>query len=152
MGDTYSQIYIHYVFAVKGRECLLHKDWRHEVFQYIAAIIKTKNQKPIIVNGMSDHVHALVGLSTTISVSDLIRDVKNNSSKFINNKKYLKPKFEWQEGFGAFSYAHSQLDTVYKYILNQEQHHQNHSFKDEYIEMLKKFQVDYKEQYLFEWV
>lgn len=152
MANTYSQIYIQYVFAVKSRACLLHEDWREEVFQYMAGIIKAKNQKPIIVNGMADHVHILVGLSPTMSVSDLIRDIKNNSSKFINNKKYLKSNFEWQEGYGAFSYAHSQLDTVYDYILNQKQHHQINSFKDEYIEMLKNFQIEYNEKYLFEWL
>ena len=152
MAGTYSQIYIQYVFAVKGRENLLHQDWRDEVFQYISAIIKSKDQKPLIVNGMSDHVHAFVSLSPSMSISNLIRDVKNNSSKFINNKQYLRSKFEWQEGYGAFSYSQSQIEKVYKYILNQQYHHSKKSFQEEYTEMLEKFQIDFKEQFLFEWI
>lgn len=123
MAGTFSQIYIQYVFAVKGRENLLQKTWRDEVFKYIAGIIKEKNQKAIIVNGVADHVHVFVGLKPSMNISDLVRDIKNNSSKFINEQKFLKGKFSWQEGYGAFSYAHSQIDKVYQYILKQEEHH-----------------------------
>lgn len=122
MAGTYSQIYIQYGFAVKGRENFLQKPWRNEVFKYIAGIIKGKNQKPIIVNGVSDHVHVFGGLKPAMNISDLVRDIKNNSSNFIIVNKFLKGKFSWQEGYGAFSYAHSQLDNVYQYILNQEEH------------------------------
>lgn len=123
MAGTFSQIYIHYVFAVKGRENLLHKPWRDEVFKYISGIIKGKNQKPIILNGVEDHVHVFVGLKPAMCISDLARDIKNNSSNFINQQRFLKGKFSWQEGYGVFSYAHSQIDNVYQYIVSQEEHH-----------------------------
>lgn len=152
MAGTFSQIYIQYVFAVKGRENLLQKPWREEVFKYMSGIIKGKNQKSIIVNGVADHVHVFVGLKPSMNISDLIRDVKNNSSNFINENKFLQSKFSWQEGYGAFSYAHSQMDDVYKYILKQEEHHRKKTFKEEYLEFLQKFEIDYNEQFLFEWL
>jgi len=108
MAGSYSQIYIQYVFAVKGRQNLLQKPWREEVFKYISGIIKGKNQKPIIVNGVSDHVHVFVGLKPSMNIPDLVRDIKNNSSNFINENKWVKGKFCWQEGYGVFSYSHSQ--------------------------------------------
>jgi REP element-mobilizing transposase RayT len=152
MANTFSQIYIQYVFAVKGRENLLQKPWREEVFKYMAGIVKDKNQKPIIINGVSDHVHIFVGLKPSMSVADLIRDIKNNSSKFINMEKFVKGKFAWQEGYGAFSYAHSQVQNVYQYILRQEEHHRTKTFKEEYLDFLQKFEIDYDEKYLFEWL
>ena len=123
MAGTFSQIYIQAVFAVQGRTNLLQKPWRDEVFKYMAGIIKNKNQKPIIVNGVADHVHAFIGLKPSMALSDLIRDVKNNTSNFINENNWVRGRFSWQEGYGAFSYGHSQMDTVYNYILNQEEHH-----------------------------
>jgi len=152
MAGTFSQIYIQYIFAVKGRQSLLKKPWQTDVFKYMAGIIKGKNQKPIIVNGVSDHVHVFVGLRPSMCVSDLVRDVKNNSSKYINQQNFISGKFEWQEGYGAFSYAHSQIDDVYKYIQQQEIHHKKKSFKDEYLDFLKKFEVEYNEKFLFEWL
>lgn len=152
MVGTFSQIYVQVVFAVKGRENLLRKPWREEVFKYMSGIITNKGQKPIIVNGVSDHVHLFIGLKPSIQLSDLVRDVKNNSSKFINEEKFLKGKFAWQEGYGAFSYSHSQLDSVYQYILNQEEHHKQKSFKEEYVNFLKEFQIAHEEKYLFEWI
>ena len=123
MAGTYSQIYIQIIFAVAERENLLHSTWRDNVFKYISGIIKEKKQKPIIVNGVSDHVHAFIGLKPSMKISDLVRDIKNNSSNFINNHNLVPGKFYWQEGYGAFSYGRSQIDNVYKYILNQEHHH-----------------------------
>lgn len=152
MVGTFSQIYIQYVFAVRGRESLLIKPWRDEVFKYISGIIKGKNQKPIIVNGVKDHVHAFVGIKPGICISDLIRDVKNNSANFINEKRLVKGKFAWQEGYGAFSYSHSQLSNVYQYIANQEQHHLHKTFREEYLSFLQKFEIDYQEKYLFNWL
>ena len=152
MAGTFSQIYIQYVFAVKGRENLLQMPWRDEVFRYIAGIIKSKQQKPIIVNGVSDHVHVFVGLKPSMPISDLVRDIKNNSSKFINEQKFVKGKFSWQDGYGAFSYSHSQIENVYQYILNQEEHHRKKTFKDEYIEFLQKFGIEFNEKYLFDWL
>ncbi len=152
MAGTFSQIYIHYVFAVKGRENLLHKPWRDEVFKYISGIIKGKNQKPIILNGVEDHVHVFVGLKPAMCISDLARDIKNNSSNFINQQRFLKGKFSWQEGYGVFSYAHSQIDNVYQYIVSQEEHHRKKNFKEEYIDFLKRFEIEYNEKYLFQWI
>jgi REP element-mobilizing transposase RayT len=131
MAGTYSQIYIQVVFAVKDRANFLLKPWREEVFKYMAGIIKEKNQKPIIVNGVSNHVHLFIGLKPAMALSDLIRDVKNNTTNFINDKKFVPGKFSWQEGYGAFSYSHSQVDAVYQYILNQEHHHKNKTFREE---------------------
>lgn len=152
MTNTFSQIYIQYVFAVKDRENLLQKSWRNEVVKYIAGIINRKNQKPIIINGVADHIHVFVGLKPSISIADLARDIKNNSSNFINEQRYLKGKFSWQEGYGAFSYAHSQLENVYSYIANQEEHHRKRTFKEEYLDFLQKFEIEYNEKYLFEWL
>jgi len=152
MSGTFSQIYIQTVFAVKGRENILDKKWREEVFKYMAGIIKNKGQKPIIINGVTDHVHVFVGLKPAMSVSDLIRDVKNNSSNFINEKKWLRGKFSWQEGYGSFSYSHSHIENVYNYILNQEEHHKKKTFREEYLEFLKEFAIEYDEKYLFDWI
>ena len=152
MAGTFSQIYFQIVFSVRGRENLLQKPWREEVFKYIAGIIKSKNQKPIIVNGVSDHVHLFVGLRPSMPVSDLVRDVKNNSSNFINENEFVRGKFSWQEGYGAFTYGHSQMNQVYQYVLNQEEHHKKKSFREEYLDFLHKFGIEYNEKYLFEWI
>jgi len=151
MPGTFSQIYIQIVFAVKGRENLIHDSWKNDLHKYIAGIIKGKNQKPIIVNGMSDHIHAFVGLRPSMAISDLARDTKNNSSNFINDHKFVKGKFAWQEGYGAFSYSHSHIGKVYDYILNQEKHHKKKTFKEEYIDLLRKFEIEHDEKYLFDW-
>lgn len=152
MAGTYSQIYIQIVFAVKGRENLIGKIWKDDLYRYMAGIIKNKDQKPIIVNGMPDHVHIFVGLRPSMTISDLVRDIKNNSSNFINEGRLVKGKFSWQEGYGAFSYGHSQIEHVYNYILNQEEHHKKKSFKEEYLDFLQKFDVDYTDKYLFDWI
>lgn len=152
MAGTVTQIYVQAVFAVKGRYNLLQKPWRDDVFKYMAGIIKNKGQKPIIVNGVADHAHLFVGLKPSMAVSDLIRDVKNSTSNFINEQKWISGRFAWQEGYGAFSYAHSQVETVYNYILNQEEHHRKRTFREEYLEFLEKFQVPYEDRFLFEWL
>ena len=152
MSGTYSQIYIHIVFAVKGRESILQKSWRKDVFEYMSGIIRGKNQKPIIVFGVEDHVHLFIGLKPTMSISDLVRDIKNNTSKYINDRKLVLGRFSWQEGYGAFSYSHSQLDNVYQYILNQEEHHRKKTFKEEYMGLLQKFEIEHDDRYLFEWL
>ncbi|HEU5289197.1 MAG TPA: IS200/IS605 family transposase [Cyclobacteriaceae bacterium] len=152
MPGTYSQLYIQVVFAVKFRENLLVKPWRTEVFKYMSGIVDNKGHKSIIVNGVEDHVHLFIGLKPSMAISDLIRDVKNNTSNFINEKKFVKGKFSWQEGYGAFSYSHSQIDAVYQYILNQEEHHRTRTFREEYIDFLKKFNIEHDEKYLFDWI
>jgi putative transposase len=151
MPGTFHQIYIQIVFAVKGRENLVRDNWKTELHKYIAGIVKGKGQKSIIVNGMSDHIHPFVGLKPVMPISDFVRDMKNNSSNFINDRKLVKGKFEWQEGYGAFSYSHSHIGKVYDYILNQEIHHKKKTFRQEYLQFLKKFEVEYDEKYLFEW-
>ncbi len=152
MPGTFSQIYIQVVFAVKGRENLIGKDWKDDLHKYIAGIIKGKEQKSIIINGMPDHIHAFIGLKPVMSVSDLVRDIKNNSSKWINDNKLIKGKFQWQEGYGAFSYSQSQIENVYNYILNQEEHHKIKTFREEYTDFLKKFEIEHNEKYLFDWI
>ena len=152
MPGTFSQIYIQVVFAVKGRDNLITKPWRDELHKYIAGIIKGKAQKSIIVNGVADHIHCFVGLKPSMSISVLVRDIKNNSTNFVNEKRLVKGKFSWQEGYGAFSYSHSHINDVYNYILNQEEHHKKKTFKEEYLEFLNKFEIPYEERYLFEWI
>ncbi len=152
MAGTYSKIYIQLVIAVKGRQNLLIKSWREDVFMYIAGIIKNKGQKPIIVNGVGDHIHILVGLKPSMSISDLARDIKNNSTRFINEKKLVVGKFAWQEGYGAFSYAESQVDAVYRYIENQEEHHRKLGFKEEYKQFLQEYNIEHDDKYLFDWI
>lgn len=152
MPGTFSQIYIQVVFAVKGRENLIGKAWEDDLHKYIAGIIKGKNQKSIIVNGMPDHIHVFIGLKPSMLISDLVRDIKNNSSKWINDNKLIQGKFQWQEGYGAFSYSHSHIENVYNYILNQEEHHKVKSFREEYIDFLKKFEIEHDEKYLFDWI
>ncbi len=152
MSGSFSQIYLQIIFAVKNRQNLLHESWRQEIFKYMAGIIKEKKQKPIIVNGVSDHVHLFVGLKPSMCISDLVRDIKSNTTNFINEKKILRNKFSWQEGYGVFSYAHSQINTVYHYVENQKEHHRKKSFREEYIDFLEKFQIEYKEKYLFDWL
>jgi len=152
MANTYSQIYIQIVFAVQGRQSLIHADHKEEIQKYIAGIIRKQNQKLIAIGGMPDHLHALIGMKPGIALSDLVRDVKSDSSVFINSKRWVRGKFNWQEGFGAFSYGRSQLDSVAKYIENQEEHHSRRTFKDPYLSLLKRFKVDYDDRYLFQWI
>ncbi len=152
MANTYTQIYLHVVFSVKGRQNLIHNDWKDELHKYICGIVIGNEQKVYAIGGVADHIHILVSIKPNIALSDLVRDIKANSSKWINEKSLVKGKFQWQEGFGAFSYAQSQLDTVIAYINNQEQHHQKKTFRDEYLELLQKFNISYDEKYLFEWI
>ncbi|MFN5069559.1 MAG: IS200/IS605 family transposase [Bacteroidota bacterium] len=152
MANTYSQIYLQIVFSVKGRQNLISKNWKEELYKYICGIVNGKEQKVYAIGGVADHIHILVSIKPTIALSDLVRDIKANSSKWINEKGFIKGKFQWQEGFGAFSYAHSQLDIIIAYINNQEQHHLKKTFRDEYTELLQKFDVQYDENYLFEWI
>ena len=150
MPGTFSQIYIQYVFAVKGRNNFILPSFEEELYKYIAGIVKGKEQKPLAVNGMPDHIHILVGLKPSMRISDLIRDIKNNSSNFINDRGWLQHKFSWQEGYGAFSYSHSSFGNVIDYIKNQKNHHHKTSFREEYHLLLQKFELPFDEKYLFE--
>ncbi len=152
MPNTYSQIYIQIVFAVNGRENLISKVHREELHKYITGIVQNRGQKMLSIFCMPDHVHLLVGIKPSIAISDLVRDIKAGSSNFINQQHWVKGKFNWQEGFGAFSYSKSQIESVIKYILSQEEHHKKTTFREEYFDFLEKFEIDYDEKYVFEWI
>lgn len=150
MSSTFSQIYIQIVFAVKGRENLIQPNWEEELYKYISGIVRNKEQKLLAINGMPDHIHFLIGMRPTCCLSDLVREIKKSSNQFINERKFLKNSFYWQEGYGAFSYSHSALDKVIRYIGNQKEHHKKQTFREEYLEFLTKFQIEYKEEFLFD--
>lgn len=149
---TFSQIYIQVVFAVKNRDALIGISWEERLYQYITGIVQNKGQKLLAINGMPDHLHFLIGMKPNCCLSDLVREIKKSSNNMITENKLSKFKFQWQEGYGAFSYSHSQIDHVVKYILNQKEHHKKQTFKEEYIDFLKKFEVEYEEKYLFDWL
>lgn len=150
MANTYHQVYIQVVFAVKYREAIIANDWKSILFGVIGHLINETGCKTIIVNGVEDHVHCFLGLKPMISISELMKTVKAKSSKYINDHQLTKSRFEWKEGYGVFSYGHSQIDVVYKYIANQEEHHKKQTFKAEYLEFLDKFEVPFDERYIFE--
>ena len=129
MAGTFSQIYIQVVFAVKGRECVIHTSWEEELYKYISGIVRNKGQKMLAINGMPDHLHFIIGMKPSCCLSDLVREIKKSSNDFINEKKFSKYKFSWQEGYGAFSYSHSALDNVIQYVNNQKEHHRKISFR-----------------------
>ncbi len=151
MAGTFSQIYIQVVFAVKGRESLIHSSWEEDLHKYISGIIRNKEQKLLAINGMPDHIHLLIGMKPNCCLSDLVREIKKSSHEFIREKKFSKFRFQWQEGYGAFSYSHSSLDQVINYINTQKEHHEKQSFREEYENLLKKFKIDFNPEYLFEW-
>lgn len=149
MANTYHQVYIQAVFSVKYREAVIADEWKSILFGVIGNLINETGCKTIIVNGVEDHVHCFLGLKPTVSISELMKTVKAKSSKYINDHHLTKLRFEWQEGYGVFSYGHSQINAVYKYIANQEEHHKKQSFKEEYLAFLDKFEVPFDERYVF---
>ena len=149
MANTYHQIYLQIVYAVKYRQAVLDKTWRSKVQGVIGNLINETRCKTIIVNGVEDQMHCFLGLRPVVSVSDLMKTVKAKSSKYINDHKMTKERFEWQEGYGVFSYRQRDVDQIYKYIKNQEEHHQKQSFREEYQDLLKEFEIGYEEQYIF---
>ena len=150
MANTYHQIYLQTVFAVKYRNAVISKEWRPKLLGVIGNLINEANCKTIIVNGVEDHVHCFLGLKPIFSVSELMKTVKAKSSKYINDHSLTSSRFEWQEGYGVFSYSHSQVDQVFKYIQNQEEHHKKQTFREEYLGLLKEFNIEYDEQYVFQ--
>lgn len=150
--STYSQIYIQTIFAVQHRNSQIHQDWEDRLYQYITGIVREQKQKMLAINGMPDHIHILIGMKPACCLSDLVREIKKSTSDWIKEQRLTRNKFNWQEGFGAFSYSHSQLDDVIAYIQKQKEHHRNKTFKEEYVQFLKKFNVDYDERYLFDWL
>jgi REP element-mobilizing transposase RayT len=152
MANTYTQLYIQLIFSVKFRDNLIKEPIREEIQKYISGIISNQGHKAIAIFCMPDHCHILVGLNPKQSLSDLVRDTKSSSSKWINERKLTKTHFQWQEGYGAFTYGKSQLPTIINYIANQKEHHRKRTFKEEYIDFLKKFEIEYNQEYLFDWL
>ena len=149
MANTYTQVYIHVVFAVEGRQSLIAPEHNDELQKYITGIVSAQRHKLIAINNMADHMHLLVGLRPDAALSELVRDIKANSSRWINEKHWVAGCFSWQEGFGAFSYGKSQIPTVARYIENQKKHHAKQTFYDEYIAFLKAFGIVYDEKYVY---
>ena len=149
MANTYSQIHLQFVFAVKHRDSLILSPWKEELYLYVSGIIEKQGHKLLAINGMPDHIHIFIGMRPNQSVSDLLQDIKRNSSLWINQKGFVKSKFEWQEGYGAFSYGKSQVKSVITYIENQEIHHKKMTFREEYLDFLEKFDINYDERYIF---
>jgi len=148
MANTYTQIHIHAVFAVQNRISLIQEQWKDELYRYISGIITNNGHKLLQIGGMSDHIHILIGMRPKQSLSDLMQDIKGNSSLWINQKRFVRGKFSWQEGYGAFSYGKSQIDKVAKYVQQQERHHKKRNFEDEYLELLKLFEIEFDEKYI----
>jgi putative transposase len=149
MANTYTQIYIHFVFVVKFRNRVIQSGWKEELYKYISGIVRNHGHKVLALNGMPDHIHLFVGFRPNQSMSDFMQDVKGSSSKWINEKKLVPGKFEWQSGFGAFSYGKSQISEVIKYIENQENHHNSKTFREEYLEFLSRFEIEFNEAFIF---
>ena len=152
MPDTYSQIYIHIIMAVRNRKAQISIQWEEELYKYITEIVQAKGHKMLAINGMPDHVHIFIGMNPECKLSDLMREIKKSSNTYINKNRFTDEKFYWQKGYGAFSYGHSQLDRVIKYIQRQKDHHIARKTRDEYVQLLERFNVEYKEKRLFEWI
>lgn len=152
MANTFSQIYLQFVFAVQGRQSLIAKSHKEELHKYFTGLTQNRKAKMLAVNCMPDHAHLFVGFKPTILISDFIKELKVESNEFINERKWVKGKFSWQEGYGVFSYSYSHIDRVVKYVLNQEAHHQKKTFPQKYHELLKKFEIPFEEKYLFDFL
>jgi putative transposase len=150
MANTFSQIYLQFVFSVKNRQSLIPKQHKEELHKYITKLVENRKAKLLAIHCMPDHIHIFVGFKPVYSIPDFIKEIKVESNEFINNKQWTKHKFAWQEGYGVFSYSHSHIDAVVKYILNQEEHHRKRTFREEYRDFLKKFEIEYNENYLFD--
>jgi putative transposase len=152
MANTYTRIYLQLVFSPKGHENIIPVKHKEELHKYTTGIIQNRKHKLLAINSMPDHVHIFIGYQPSQPLPDLLRDIKANTSKFINEKKWMPGKFQWQEGYGAFSYGHSQINDVMQYINTQEEHHKKVSFKEEYLKLLQKFDIEYDTEYLFDWI
>lgn len=148
MANTYTQMYLQFVFAVKNRQSLIQPAWKDELYMYITGIVQNNRHKLLAINGISDHIHIFIGYQPHQSIPELLQDIKGSSSLWINKRSLVDQKFRWQEGYGSFSYSHSHIDNVVKYILNQQNHHKQKTFRQEFLELLQKFGVDYNEKYL----
>ena len=148
MANTYTQIYLQFVFTVQNRISLIKNEWKDELYKYVTGILQTNKHKLLAINGVADHIHVFIGYHPNQLIPSLLQDVKGGSSKWINERQFVRGKFQWQEGYGAFSYSHSQIDAVVKYILNQEEHHKRRNFDEEYLDILRKFDVQFDERYV----
>ena len=152
MANTFSQIYLQFVFAVKHRQSLIPQQHKEELHKYITGLVQNRKAKILAVHCMPDHIHLFVGFKPVMSIADFVKEIKVESNEFINSKKWTKEKFSWQEGYGVFSYSQSHIDAVVKYVLHQEEHHRKQTFKDEYKDFLEKFKIEYDEKYLFDFI
>lgn len=153
MANTFSQIYLQFVFAVQNRRSLIPKKHKEELHRYITGLVRNRQAKMLAIYCMPDHIHLFVGFKPgSMLISDFVKEIKVESNEFINNKSWVKGRFKWQEGYGVFSYSHSHIDRVCKYILNQEMHHKKRTFREEYMSLLKKFEIEYDEKYLFKFI
>ncbi|MES2730451.1 MAG: IS200/IS605 family transposase [Bacteroidota bacterium] len=152
MANTFSQIYLQFVFAVKHRESLIAKEHKEELHKYITGLVQNRQAKMLAIHCMPDHTHLFVGFKPTILIADFVKEIKVESNEFINSQKWVKGKFGWQEGYGVFSYSHSHIDAVVKYVHNQPIHHQKKTFRQEYLELLSKFEISFEEKYLFDFI
>ena len=152
MANTFSQIYIQTVFAVSNRQSLIKPEFKKDISKYITGIVTNQGQKLISINGMLDHIHILIGLRPAMALADLVQEIKADSTTFINKKRWIRGRFSWQEGYGAFSYGHSQLDTIIRYIQNQEKHHKRRSFRNEYLTLLRRFDIAFEDKYVFDFI
>lgn len=152
MANTFSQIYLQFVFAVKGRQSLIPRDHKEELHKYITGLVQNRKAKMLAVHCMPDHAHIFVGFKPTVLIADFVKEIKVESNEFINSKKWIPGRFSWQEGYGVFSYSQSHIDRVVKYVLNQEKHHQRSSFRQEYLALLERFEISFEEKYLFDFV
>jgi REP element-mobilizing transposase RayT len=152
MANTFSQIYIQTVFAVSNRQSLITPEFKEDLYKYVSGIVRNQGQKLIAINGVADHLHILIGLRPAMALADLVQEIKADSTNFINKKRWVRGRFSWQEGYGAFSYGHSQLDTIIRYIQNQEKHHSRRSFREEYLTLLRRFDIAFEEKYVFEFI
>jgi len=152
MAGTFSQIYLHFVFAVHGRQHLIQKEYKEELHRYISSLVHTRKAKTLAVHCMPDHTHLFVGFKPSVLISDFVKEIKVESNEFIKSKAWTNHSFKWQEGYGVFSYGQSQIDRVCRYIQNQKQHHRKRTFREEYLEFMNRFNVPFEDQFLFNWV
>lgn len=152
MPSTFSQIYLHFIFAPHSRESLIQQSWEEELYKYTSGIVKNKQQKMLAINGMPDHIHFLLSVRSSCRPSDLVREIKKSSNEWINEKKLTPAQFRWQEGYGVFSHGHGSIPKVIDYIMNQKKHHQHKTFEEEYLGLLKKFDIPFRDEYLFKWI
>jgi putative transposase len=151
-SGTFSKMFVQIVFAVRHRESLINPGWENEMFKYITGIVSNKGQKMLQINGVADHIHILIGFKPDCRISDLVMEIKKSSNCWINDNHFNRNNFSWQEGYGAFTYSESQIDNVCKYIINQKEHHKKVTFRTEYLALLEEMKIEFKEEYLFEWL